>query len=191
MPRLTIPVVILAIALSLTACATPAPPVQKPQPTVEPTPVIETGYEKALVPIEGESQCPAGYIPEPMSAEYAEKFPNQAVYSEIAATDFEPLSVGAVLGNGCILVSTVLNDDHTEDRNYQAYIASNDALLVDLDVALAADGYTGTIDSGVYRRNNNVVVVWGNGEGFRTEQLTDAGFVGDAFVVVMAYRQAS
>jgi len=190
MPRLVLPAVALAALLALTACA-PAPlPSSTPKPTASATPIVETGYEKAVVPIVGESQCPAGYIREPMSPEYAEKFPNQAVYSEIAATDFEPLSVGAVLGDGCIFVSTALNDDHTERRWYQAYIASGDALLDDLDVALTADGYTGTVDGGVYRRNNNVVVVQGNDEGFTTEQLNEAGFVGDAFVIVLAYRES-
>ena len=191
MARRAIPTsVLLAATLALTACAAPAPPSERPEPTVTPTSVVETGYEKAVVAITGESQCPAGYVPEPMSAENAETYPNQAVYTEIAPQDFEPLAVGDVLRTGCILVSSALNDDNTERRIYQAFVADSENLVADLDAALKADGFE-TTGGGVYRRNNSIVGVYGNEELVRNDQLIDAGFVGDSFVVVMAYRETT
>ena len=190
MARIAIPIIMLAATLALTACAASAPPYERPEPTVAPTSIVETGYEKAIIAITGESQCPAGYVPEPMSAENAETYPNQAVYTEIAPHDFEPLTVGDVLRAGCILVSSVINDDNTERRMYQAFVADSENLVADLDAALKADGFE-TTGGGVYRRNNSIVGVYGNEELVRNDQLIEAGFVGDSFVVVMAYRETT
>jgi len=111
--------------------------------------------------------------------------------TEIAPSDFEPASVGDVLGEGCIFILSY-SQDGEDAEFYEAFIPGGDDVVAQLDEALVADGYDGSSGEGFYiGDDNSFVAVYANEDsGFTEDEVQEYGldFLGDEFLVVTAYK---